>query len=80
MIMMQNDERMLKEIMHKNIITGNTSKNLNLIIYKDKKANNLIMRNNLNPPLSVLVWRKKIFVLFMVESHLVEWISGKLNT
>ena len=38
-----------------NVNKMNSNKKINLMIYyKDKKSNNLLMRNNLNSPLSLL--------------------------
>ena len=64
------DERVLKDIVYRNTQVVDPNKKLNLIIYyKNIKTHNLVMKNNLSPPPTVLQQSNVIYQFECPLSH-----------
>ena len=51
----KSDEKILKTLIHRNILPTDPDKKIKLIIYYDKfKTSNLVIRNNSSPSIGVL--------------------------
>ena len=73
----KSDERIMKTLIHKNILPTDPNKKIKLIIYYNKfKTSNLVIRNNSTPSIGVL---QKTNVIYKFKSPLGDCISDNNN-
>ena len=59
----KSDEKILKTLIYKNIITTDSNKKIKLIIYYNKfKTSNLVFRNNSSPSIGVLQKKTTLYI------------------
>ena len=74
----ESDEKILKTLIHKNILPTDPNKKKKLIIYYNKfKTSNLVIRNNSSPSIGVL--QKKNNVIYKFKCPLGDCISDNNN-
>ena len=73
----ESDEKILKTLIHKNILPTDPNKKIKLIIYYNKfKTSNLVIRNNSSPSIGVL---QKNNVIYKFKCPLEDCISDNNN-
>ena len=73
----KSDEKILKTLIHKNILPTDPNKIIKLIIYYNKfKTSNLVIRNNSSPSIGVL---QKTNVIYKFKCPLGDCISDNNN-
>ena len=73
----KSDEKILKTLIHKNILPTDPNKKIKLIIYYNKfKTSNLVIRNNSSPSIGVL---QKTNVIYKFKGPLGDCISDNDN-
>ena len=71
------DEKIMKTLIHKNILPADPNKKIKLIIYYNKfKTSNLVIRNNSSPLIGVLqktsvIYKFKSYITFVIDSLLM---------
>ena len=75
----KSDEKILKTLIHRNILPTDPNKRIKLIIYYNNKfkTSNLVMRNNSSPSIGVL---QKTNVIYKFKCPLGDCISDNNNT
>ena len=74
----KSDEKILKTLIHRNILPTDSNKKIKLIIYYNKfKTSNLVIRNDSSPSLGVL--QKKKNVIYQFKCPLGDCISDNNN-
>ena len=73
----KSDEKIMKTLIHKNILPTDPNKKIKLIIYYNKfKTSNLVIRNNSSPSIGVL---QKTNVIYKFKCPLGDCISDNNN-
>ena len=73
----KSDEKILKALIHKNILPTDPNKKIKLVIYYNKfKTSNLVIRNNSSPSIGVL---QKTNVIYKFKCPLGDCISDNNN-
>ena len=73
----KSDEKILKTLIHKNILPTDPNKKIKLVIYYNKfKTSNLVIRNNSSPSIGVL---QKNNVIYKFKCPLGDCISDNNN-
>ena len=73
----KSDEKILKTLIHKNILPTDPNKKIKLVIYYNKfKTSNLVIRNNSSPSIGVL---QKTNVIYKFKCPLGDCISDNNN-
>ena len=73
----KSDEKILKRLIHRNILPSDPNKKTKLIIYNNKfKTSNLVIRNNSSPSIGVL---QKNNVIYQFKCPLGDCISDDNN-
>ena len=73
----KSDEKILKTLIHKNILPTDSNKKIKLIIYDDKfKTSNLVIKNNSSPSIGVL---QKTNDIYQFKCPLGDCISENNN-
>ena len=72
----KSDEKILKTLIHRNILPTDPYKKMKLIYYNKFKTSNLVIRNNSSPSIRVL---QKTNVIYQFKCPLGDWISDNNN-
>ena len=72
----KSDEKILKTLIHRNILPTDPNKKIKLVIYYKFKTSNLVIRNNSSPSIGVL---QKTNVIYKFKCPLGDCISDNNN-